>query len=133
MKKLICLFLFVWSVNSLWAAKQYNVLFIISDDLRGRIEGAPEDNRVKALLFLDDFIHECDLVFYSRVDRDVKLTLQVGNLDFVNLVKTKNISCEICDEVFNFGKCFEFDNSANSSILILDTRIARNRNEKRVL
>ena len=33
MKKLICLFLFAWSVNSLWAAKPYNVLFIISDDL----------------------------------------------------------------------------------------------------
>ena len=33
MKKLISLFLFAWSVNPLWAAKQYNVLFIISDDL----------------------------------------------------------------------------------------------------
>ena len=33
MKKLICLFLFAWSVIPLWAAKQYNVLFIISDDL----------------------------------------------------------------------------------------------------
>ncbi|MFL2907883.1 MAG: sulfatase [Limisphaerales bacterium] len=33
MKKLICLFLFAWSVIPLWAAKKYNVLFIISDDL----------------------------------------------------------------------------------------------------
>ena len=33
MKKLICIFLFAWSLNSLWAAKPYNVLFIISDDL----------------------------------------------------------------------------------------------------
>lgn len=107
--------------------------FIISDELRGRIDGAPEDNKVKASLFLDDFVHECDLIFYSRVDCNVKLTLNVGNLDFVNLLKAKNISCEICDEVFDFGKCFEFDNSANNSILILDTRIARNGNEKRVL
>ena len=33
MKKLIYLFLFAWSVIPLWAAKKYNVLFIISDDL----------------------------------------------------------------------------------------------------
>lgn len=107
--------------------------FIISDELRDRIDGAPEDNRVKASLFLDDSVNECDLVFYSRIDNDVRLTLNVGSLDFVNLVKAKNISCEVCEEVFDFGRCFEFDNSASSSILILDTQLARNRDEKRVL
>ena len=107
--------------------------FIISDDLRNRIDGSPENNTVKALLFLDDSINECDLVFYSRVGADVRLTLDVGNLDFVSLVKAQNISCEICEEIFEFGKCFEFDNSSSSSILILDTKLTRSRDEKRVL
>jgi hypothetical protein len=107
--------------------------FIISEDLRNRIEGAPEDNRVKASLFLGGMVYECDLTFYSRIEDDVRLALNVGNLDFVNLVKAKNISCEICSEVFEFGKCFEFDNSSDSSILILDTRLVRSRDEKRVL
>ncbi len=107
--------------------------FIISDELRDRIDGAPEDNRVKATLFLGESVNECDLVFYSRVGSDIRLTLDVGSLDLLNLVKADNISCEVCGEVFDFGKCFEFDNSTSSSILILHTRLPRSKDEKRVL
>jgi hypothetical protein len=107
--------------------------FIISDELRDRIEAVPENNKVVAKLFLDEAVYECDLVFYSRVEENVQVTLNVGSIDFMSLVKCKNISCEICDEVFEFGKCFDFDNSTDSSILILDTRLARSRDEKRIL
>ena len=107
--------------------------FIVSDELRDRIEGAPEDNKIGAKLFFSDIVNECDLISYSRYSDGVKLVLGIAALDLVNLVKAKNISCEVCDEVFEFGRCFEFDNTASTSILTLDTRLSRNNYGKRIL
>ena len=61
------------------------------------------------------------------------MTLDVGNLDFAELMKAKFVGCEICDEYFEFGRNFDFDNSASSSILILSKASEEKDNESRVL
>ena len=77
--------------------------FMMSDELKGRIEGTPEDNTVLARLFIGDQSYTCKLISYSRTVQSIKITLNVGNLDFSHLLKAESVGCEICGEWFEFG------------------------------
>lgn len=106
---------------------------IISEDLLQRIEDSPEDNRVEADLFLDENKYTCNIVSYSRSKEEARITLDVGNLDFNYLFRAKNICCSVCGEKFEFGSYFEYENSGNTSILILSTHFAGEDHVTRVL
>lgn len=107
--------------------------FIISEELRHRIDGAPENNTVQVELTLGENRYSCNLLSYSRTKTEVKLALDIGSLDFLDLFKADNISCDICGEAFEFGNHFEYENSGSSSILILSTQPKRGHHGTRIL
>lgn len=107
--------------------------FIISDELLSRIESTPEDSHVKVNLVLDKKNRDCVLVSYARTRDGVKLTLDVSNLDFSDLLEADNIACDVCGEIFEFGNYFEYENTGDSSILILSDNSIRENSDARVL
>lgn len=99
--------------------------FIMSEDLLDRVEGVSGESKVQAELVLNDTSHFCNLASYSRTRDNVRLSLEINQINFSEVVLAEKISCVVCDEVFEFGCYFEYDNSGSNSILILDTLSVR--------
>ena len=99
--------------------------FIVSEGLMDRVEGITEEQQVQAELVLDDSSHLCNLVSYTRTRDNVKLFLEINQINFSEVVLAKKISCIVCDEIFDFGRYFEYENTGSNSILILDTLSVR--------